>query len=136
MFGLEMFGLARFTLLSQDLIDLTVMAEPAFSALNTHTFWLARFKNLVFDGAKPQQRGSKNDSKILSIAAHRQVESPLMGGQGRRKETGAAVLHLKRWVECCRHSLQVRQQGPYCDSNQMHGRLCFWGVHEHRLGLS
>jgi len=86
MFGLEMFGLARFTLLSQDLIDLTVMAEPAFSALNTHTFWLARFKNLVFDGAKPQQRVSKNDSKILSITAHRQAFSWVDKGAAKKLE--------------------------------------------------
>lgn len=54
---MKMFELVRFTLLSQDFIDSTVMTEPAFSTLRANKLLLAQFKDAFF-GETPKQRSS------------------------------------------------------------------------------
>jgi len=72
---MEMFGLVRFALLSKDFVDLTVMAEPACSTPRACKLLLAQFKDAFFGDAKPQQRGGKNKSNVLSAKAYHQVLS-------------------------------------------------------------
>ena len=81
---LEMFGLVRFTLLSQDFIDSTIMSKPAFST--PRASMLTQFKSAFFGSAKAQQRGGKNDSNVLSAEAYRQVLSWLDKGAATKLE--------------------------------------------------
>jgi len=75
---LEMFGLVRFTLLSRDFVDSTIMAESVCST--PRASMLTQFTNLVFGGAKPQERSRTNGSNILSAEAHCQIISWLDKG--------------------------------------------------------
>jgi len=78
---LNMFGLVRFTLLSQDFLDSTVMSEPVFSSLRAHKLLLTQFQQAFLGGEKSTQRG-KHFSEILSNEAHRQILSWLdMGAE-------------------------------------------------------
>ena len=71
---LRMFGLVRFTLLSQDFIDSTVMAEPAFLMPRTHNLLLAQFQAELLGDDKPTKRANPT-SEILSAETHRQILS-------------------------------------------------------------
>jgi len=53
---LALFALVRFPLLSQDFIDSTVMAEPAFSTFLSQKLLFTQFKDIYFGGAKPKPR--------------------------------------------------------------------------------
>ena len=72
---LHMMGLVRFTLLSQDFRDSTVMAEPVFSTPHARNLFLAHvFQAELLGGDNPTKRG-KPPSEILSTEAHRQIIS-------------------------------------------------------------
>ena len=72
---LQMFGLVRFTLLSQDFVDSTVTAEPAFSTLRARNLWLTQFKDVFFGSPKAKQRGGKIESNSISAEDHHQIIS-------------------------------------------------------------
>jgi len=82
---LKMFSLVRFALLSQDFIDSTVMAEPAFSTPHACKLWLTQFKDAFSGGSKPQLRGTAH-SKFLSVNQHRQIISWLDKGAATKLE--------------------------------------------------
>jgi len=82
---LQMFGLVRFTLLSQDFRDSTVMAEPAFSMPRARNLVLAQFQAEMSGGDKPAKR-AKPPSEILSAEAHRQIISWLDTGVATKLE--------------------------------------------------
>ena len=79
---LHMIGLMRFTLLSQDFRDSTVMAEPAFSTPRARNLFVAQLQAELLGGHKPAKR-AKPPSEILLTQAHRQIISWL--------DTGAAT---------------------------------------------
>jgi len=54
---LNMFGLVRFTLLSQEFLNFTVMSEPVFSSLRAHKLLLTQFQQAFLGGDKSTQRG-------------------------------------------------------------------------------
>jgi len=77
---LNMFDLVRFTLISKDFTDSTVMSWPIFKTPRGHTLLLTQLQSLLFGGGdKPTQRG-KTPSEILSVEAHCQVLSWLDKG--------------------------------------------------------
>jgi hypothetical protein len=83
---LNMFGLIRFTLLTQDFTDSTVMSMPIFKTLRGHTLLLTQLQALLLGGGdKPTQRGN-TPSEILSAEAHRQVLSLLDKGAATKLE--------------------------------------------------
>ena len=73
----KIFGCVRFTLLSQDFIDSTVITEPVF--LTPRASMLTQFTDLFFGGSKPQQRLGptlgKNKSTCVSVDQHHQIIS-------------------------------------------------------------
>jgi len=83
---LNMFGLIRFTLLTKNFTDSTVMSVPIFKTLRGHTLLLNQLQALLLGGGdKPTQRGN-TPSEILSAEAHRQVLSLLDKGAATKLE--------------------------------------------------
>jgi len=82
---LHMIGLVRFTLLSQDFRDSTVMAEPAFSTPRARNLLIAQFQAELLGGDKPA-KSAKPLSEILSTEAHRQIISWLDMGAATKLE--------------------------------------------------